>query len=54
MAHLVVGWELGHGMGHIMPLRMLAEVLLEKGHQLTFIVRDVSAAQRALEGLDGK
>lgn len=52
MAHLVVGWELGHGMGHIMPLRMLAEVLLEKGHQLTFIVRDVSAAQRALEGLD--
>ena len=22
MAHLVVGWELGHGMGHIMPLRM--------------------------------
>ncbi|MZR63228.1 hypothetical protein [Alcanivorax sp. DP30] len=52
MAHLVVGWELGHGMGHIMPLRMLAEVLLEKKHRLTFIVRDVAVARRALEGLD--
>lgn len=51
MSHLLVGWELGHGMGHIMPLRMLAEALIKKGHRLTFIVRDVAAAQKALEGL---
>lgn len=52
MSHLVVGWELGHGMGHIMPLRMVAEQLLARGHRLTFIVRDVAVAERALEGLD--
>lgn len=51
MAHLVLGWELGNGMGHIMPLRMMAEVLLQRGHKLSFVVRDVSAAQRALQGL---
>ena len=25
MAHLVLGWELGHGIGQITPLRMLAQ-----------------------------
>lgn len=51
MAHWAIGWELGHGMGHIMPLRMLAETLLQRGHRLTFIVRDVAATQRALNDL---
>jgi UDP:flavonoid glycosyltransferase YjiC (YdhE family) len=51
MAHWVIGWELGHGMGHIMPLRMLAEALLQRGHRLTFIVRDVAVTQRALNDL---
>lgn len=51
MAHWVIGWELGHGMGHIMPLRMLAETLLQRGHRLTFIVRDVAVTQRALNDL---
>ncbi|MDF1628920.1 MAG: hypothetical protein P1U78_03900 [Alcanivoracaceae bacterium] len=51
MAHWVIGWELGHGMGHIMPLRMLAQALLRRGHRLTFIVRDVAVAQRALKEL---
>jgi hypothetical protein len=49
--HLMIGWELGHGMGHIMPLRMLADTLLERGHELSFVVRDVSAAQKALADL---
>lgn len=51
MAHLLIGWELGHGMGHIMPLRMLAEELLRRNHRLTFIVRDPATAQRALADL---
>lgn len=51
MAHLVIGWELGHGMGHLMPLRMISEALLAHGHRLTFLVRDPAAAQKALAGL---
>lgn len=51
MAHLVIGWELGHGMGHIMPLRMIAEQLLQRGHRLTVIGRDSAACARALSDL---
>lgn len=51
MAHLLIGWELGHGMGHLMPLRMVGEALLAQGHRLTFVVRDTATAARALSGL---
>lgn len=54
MAKLVIGWELGNGMGHIMPLRMIAESLLKRSHHITFIVRDVSSAEKALRGLPVK
>ena len=51
MARILIGWELGHGMGHVMPLRMIARHFLDAGHELAFVVRDLVVAEKLLADL---
>jgi len=50
MAHVVMAWELGAGYGHLAPLLSLARPLQEAGHDVSFVVRDVVAAEAVLAG----
>ena len=42
MAKIVFTWELGSGMGHIMPHLFIVKALQTKGHEVIFILRDLS------------
>jgi UDP:flavonoid glycosyltransferase YjiC (YdhE family) len=44
MAKIVFTWELGGGMGHIMPHLFMVKALQTKGHEVIFILRDLSLA----------
>ena len=44
MATILLAWELGGGLGHLMRLRPLAEGLVKRGHRVVAIVRDLSRA----------
>ena len=44
MAKIVFTWELGTGMGHIMPYLFIVKALQTKGHEVNFILRDLSLA----------
>jgi UDP:flavonoid glycosyltransferase YjiC (YdhE family) len=44
MAKIVFTWELGGGMGHILPHLPIVKALLTKGHEVIFILRDLSKA----------
>lgn len=48
MATLLMAWEIGGGMGHLVPLAQLAEPLLARGHELHLALRDLSSARSAL------
>ncbi len=52
MANLLFAWELGAGLGHIAPCRTLFEKLLQRGHTLTLVLRDLSRAKTIYEGLN--
>lgn len=43
-----MAWELGGGMGHVVPLTQIAQPLLERGHEVHFVLRDLSGAAAAL------
>lgn len=45
MAKIVFTWELGGGMGHIMPYLSVVKALHTKGHEIIFILRDLSQAK---------
>ena len=49
MAHAVMCWELGGDLGHVARMRPLAEALRQRGHRVTFIVREPLAAGRLLD-----
>lgn len=49
---ILLGWELGAGMGHLFPHRALLAALAARGHSLFAAVRDVGKAARAFEGLN--
>lgn len=51
MARIVMAWELGGGMGHVVPLSQIAQPLVERGHDLHFVLRDLSGAAEALRDL---
>lgn len=51
MACIVMAWELGGGMGHVVPLAQIAQPLVARGHQVHFALRDLSGAAEALRGL---
>ena len=48
MATCIVTWELGEGMGHLTVFRPIVERLLEHGHEVVAVVRDVIRVRGAL------
>jgi hypothetical protein len=51
MARLLMAWELGGGMGHVVPLSQLAQALIDRGHQVDFVLRDLAGACDGLGAL---
>jgi len=51
MASFLFAWEIGAGMGHTVPLAQVAQPLVERGHSLHFVLRDLSGARTGLGGL---
>jgi hypothetical protein len=49
MANVVMCWELGADLGHVARMKPLAERLHERGHQVSFIVRECLPAERLLD-----
>lgn len=48
MATILLAWELGGGLGHLMNLRPLAEGLVRRGHRVVAALRDLSSARQFL------
>jgi len=48
MKQIVCVWELGADLGHMMGFFPLAKALQDQGHKVTFILRDLSRAQKHL------
>ena len=48
---ILLAWELGSGMGHLLPHRTLIRHLLERGHTVHVAPRDVGRAGVAFDGL---
>ncbi|MBC7965915.1 MAG: hypothetical protein H7Z17_08320 [Fuerstia sp.] len=44
MARFVAAWELGGGMGHVTTLRPFVQHLVDRGHEVTAILKDLSRA----------
>lgn len=40
MAKILIAWELGGGLGHLLSIRSLARLLLARGHGVHLVVRD--------------
>lgn len=51
MARILMAWELGGGMGHVVPLSQLAQVLIDRGHSVDFVLRDLAGASDGLGAL---
>ncbi|HWU68055.1 MAG TPA: nucleotide disphospho-sugar-binding domain-containing protein [Stenotrophobium sp.] len=49
MARILLAWELGAGLGHVAPLRVLARELRQRGHACVFALRDLAMAEEFLE-----
>jgi UDP:flavonoid glycosyltransferase YjiC (YdhE family) len=52
MAHILLAWELGGGLGHAGRTKILAQELLARGHRVTVSLRDLVQPQRLLADLD--
>lgn len=52
MSHIHLCWELGGGLGHAGRLKMLAQVLLARGHHVTVSLRDLMQSHALLADLD--
>ena len=48
MARFLLAWEIGGGLGHVVPLVEVAQPLVAQGHAVHFVLRDLSAARAAL------
>ena len=51
MATLLYAWELGGGLGHVLPFRPVARELIAHGHTIVAALRDQTEAQRAFGDL---
>ena len=51
MATFLFTWELGGGLGHVMPFRPVAERLIGKGHRVVAALRELTHAERAFGDL---
>ncbi|HVT83019.1 MAG TPA: hypothetical protein VHM90_20445, partial [Phycisphaerae bacterium] len=50
MPNILLTWELGSGIGHLMNLRPLGIELAQRGHTVTAALRDLSHAQEIFAG----
>lgn len=48
MARVLFAWEMGEGMGHLVPLRPVLEALVADGHELLVAAVDLRSARAAL------
>ncbi len=48
---ILVAWEIGGGFGHLMRLRPIVERLVQRGHRVTLVVRDLEKAQEIFPDL---
>jgi len=48
MARFLLAWEIGGGLGHLVPLVQVAQPLVAQGHAVHFVLRDLSGARAAL------
>lgn len=48
MSRFMMAWELGGGLGHLRDLACLAQALLQRGHTVDLVVKDLSMAAAAL------
>ncbi|MBL8532723.1 MAG: hypothetical protein JNL33_02610 [Betaproteobacteria bacterium] len=51
MSTFMLAWELGGGLGHSVPLSQIARCLLEDGHRVHAVLRDLSTAGAAFGDL---
>lgn len=52
MANVLLAWELGAGLGHLMTLLPLAQSLCRRGHRVYATLRDLSRANALFGGLE--
>jgi hypothetical protein len=52
VARIMFVWELGAGLGHVLPHRPVLEQLIKMGHEVFLALRDVTRAGVALKGVD--
>ena len=52
MTSILFAWELGGGYGHLVPIATLAQSLVERGHSVKAIVRDVHRATSVFADID--
>ena len=48
MGTVLFAWEMGGGLGHIGPMKVLAEALTALGHRAVFIVKDITSSRTIL------
>lgn len=51
-AHIVFCWELGGGLGHLVPLIPVAAALSERGCRITIASRDCASARKLFSGIN--
>lgn len=51
MAHILLTWELGSGLGHIAELKPVAAGLSQQGHVVVAALRNLSSASKSLRGV---
>lgn len=51
MSRFLLAWEMGGGLGHLMPLAGLARELLQRGHRVDFVVKDLGLVSQVLGDL---
>jgi len=44
--HILLAWELGAGLGHLTPLRAIAQHLRQRGDRCTFVLRELAGAEQ--------
>src|SRR5688500_1585738 len=49
MATVLMTWELGGGLGHLMQLRAIGQRLLRRGHRVIAALREVSHAKQLVD-----
>lgn len=46
MARIIYCWEVGEGFGHLLPFKPLFKALRDRGHEVLFLLKDLSNAEK--------